>query len=194
MSKVIQRKLVIVGDGACGKTSLLTVFAHGDFPRGHVPTVFDNFVKDFDVDGQHVELALYDTAGQEDYDRLRPLSYPDTHVLLIAFAIDLPDSLDNITEKWLPEVLEHCQNVPYLLVACKKDLRDDANTIDELAKAASAPVTYEQGLGVARKIGAYDYIECSAKSGDAVEEVFTAAVRATEGKKKNQKKEKCVLM
>lgn len=51
------------------------------------------------MDGKHVELALWDTAGQEDYDRLRPLSYPDSHVILICFAIDSPDSLDNVQEK-----------------------------------------------------------------------------------------------
>jgi Ras family protein A len=51
------------------------------------------------VDGKHVELALWDTAGQEDYDRLRPLSYPDSHVILICFAVDSPDSLDNVQEK-----------------------------------------------------------------------------------------------
>ena len=49
--------------------------------------------------GKHVELALWDTAGQEDYDRLRPLSYPDSHVILICFAVDSPDSLDNVQEK-----------------------------------------------------------------------------------------------
>lgn len=46
-----------------------------------------------------MELALWDTAGQEDYDRLRPLSYPDSHVILICFAVDSPDSLDNVQEK-----------------------------------------------------------------------------------------------
>ena len=60
---------------------------------------FENYVADVEVDGNHVELALWDTAGQEDYDRLRPLSYPDTHVILICFAVDSPDSLDNVTEK-----------------------------------------------------------------------------------------------
>ena len=54
-----------------------------------------------------VELALWDTAGQEDYDRLRPLSYPDTDVILMCFSIDNPDSLENITEKWTPEVSGH---------------------------------------------------------------------------------------
>lgn len=61
--------------------------------------MFENYVADVEVDGRHVELALWDTAGQEDYDRLRPLSYPDSHVVLICFAIDSPDSLDNVSEK-----------------------------------------------------------------------------------------------
>lgn len=67
-----------------------------------MPTVFENYVADVEVDGKHVELALWDTAGQEDYDRLRPLSYPDSHVILICFAVDSPDSLDNVQEKVLP--------------------------------------------------------------------------------------------
>jgi small GTP-binding protein len=69
------------------------------YPQVYVPTVFENYVADVEVDGKHVELALWDTAGQEDYDRLRPLSYPDSHVILICFAIDSPDSLDNVQEK-----------------------------------------------------------------------------------------------
>jgi Ras homolog gene family, member A len=95
----IRRKLVIVGDGACGKTCLLIVFSRGTFPDVYVPTVFENYVAEVDVDGKKVELALWDTAGQEDYDRLRPLSYPDSHVILICFAVDSPDSLDNVQEK-----------------------------------------------------------------------------------------------
>ena len=84
----IRKKLVIVGDGACGKTCLLIVFSKDQFPEVYVPTVFENYVADIEVDGKHVELALWDTAGQEDYDRLRPLSYPDTDVILMCFSID----------------------------------------------------------------------------------------------------------
>ncbi|KAG6938190.1 ras -like protein family member A, partial [Chelydra serpentina] len=124
----IRKKLVIVGDGACGKTCLLIVFSKDQFPEVYVPTVFENYVADIEVDGKQVELALWDTAGQEDYDRLRPLSYPDTDVILMCFSIDSPDSLENIPEKWTPEVKHFCPNVPIILVGNKKDLRNDEHT------------------------------------------------------------------
>jgi GTPase SAR1 family protein len=130
----------------------------------YVPTVFENYVADVEVDGKHVELALWDTAGQEDYDRLRPLSYPDSHVILICFAIDSPDSLDNVQEKvrvlcslawacsadkqflsqWISEVLHFCPGLPIILVGCKKDLRYDQKTVEELHKTSQKPVTPEQ--------------------------------------------------
>uniref|UniRef100_A0A8C9PHZ7 Uncharacterized protein n=1 Tax=Spermophilus dauricus TaxID=99837 RepID=A0A8C9PHZ7_SPEDA len=130
----IRKKLVIVGDGACGKTCLLIVFSKDQFPEVYVPTVFENYIADIEVDGKQVELALWDTAGQEDYDRLRPLSYPDTDVILMCFSIDSPDSLENIPEKWTPEVKHFCPNVPIILVGNKKDLRQDEHTRRELAK------------------------------------------------------------
>jgi Ras family protein A len=132
----------------------------------YVPTVFENYVADVEVDGKHVELALWDTAGQEDYDRLRPLSYPDSHVILICFAVDSPDSLDNVQEKvralfprlaplvcvltpnvlpqWISEVMHFCQGLPIILVGCKKDLRRDPRTIEELKKTSQRPVTPEE--------------------------------------------------
>ncbi|OAA48329.1 Small GTPase superfamily, Rho type [Beauveria brongniartii RCEF 3172] len=212
----IRRKLVIVGDGACGKTCLLmlvslvasssppatdtqppnhicdliaipinlvltllsSVFSKGTFPEVYVPTVFENYVADVEVDGKHVELALWDTAGQEDYDRLRPLSYPDSHVILICFAIDSPDSLDNVQEKWISEVLHFCQGLPIILVGCKKDLRYDQKVTNELAKTSQKPVSPEEGEEIRKKIGAYKYLECSAKTNEGVHEVFEHATRA----------------
>lgn len=70
-SAAMSKKLVIVGDGACGKTCLLQVFATGSFPEEYIPTVFENTIVDTVVDGRDVELALWDTAGQEDYDGMR---------------------------------------------------------------------------------------------------------------------------
>ncbi|KAJ1372400.1 GTP-binding protein Rho1 [Parelaphostrongylus tenuis] len=87
----IRKKLVMVCDGARGKTCLLIVFSREQFPDVYVPTVFENNVADIEADGKQVGLELWDTAGQEDYDRLRPLSYPDTDVILMCFSIDSPD-------------------------------------------------------------------------------------------------------
>lgn len=64
-----------------------------------IPTVFENYVTDCRVDGKSVQLALWDTAGQEDYERLRPLAYAKAHVILIGFSVDTPDSLDNVKNK-----------------------------------------------------------------------------------------------
>ncbi|XP_041459616.1 ras-like GTP-binding protein RHO [Lytechinus pictus] len=189
----IRKKLVIVGDGACGKTCLLIVFSKDQFPEVYVPTVFENYVADIEVDGKQVELALWDTAGQEDYDRLRPLSYPDTDVILMCFSIDNPDSLENIPEKWTPEVKHFCPNVPVILVGNKKDLRMDENTKRELMKMKQEPVRTADAQSMSDKISAYKYLECSAKSNDGVREVFETATRAAlQVKKKN--KSKCNLL
>ncbi|KAH0816899.1 hypothetical protein GEV33_002078 [Tenebrio molitor] len=189
----IRKKLVIVGDGACGKTCLLIVFSKDQFPEVYVPTVFENYVADIEVDGKQVELALWDTAGQEDYDRLRPLSYPDTDVILMCFSVDSPDSLENIPEKWTPEVKHFCPNVPIILVGNKKDLRNDPNTINELKKMKQEPVKPQDGRSMAEKINAFAYLECSAKSKEGVREVFENATRAALQVKK-KKKHRCNLL
>jgi small GTP-binding protein len=65
-----------------------------------VPTVFDTYQAKVELKRlRNVELNLYDTAGQEDYDRLRPLSYPDSDAVIICFAIDSPDGLEDVSEK-----------------------------------------------------------------------------------------------
>lgn len=68
------------------------------------------------VDGISVSLGLWDTAGQEDYDRLRPLSYPQTDVFLICFSVASPSSFENVTSKWYPEIKHHCPDAPMILV------------------------------------------------------------------------------
>ena len=114
----------------------------------------------------------------------RPLSYPDTNVILIIFGINNPDSFQNVTEKWVPEVRHFCPKVPYVLVGTKKDLRNDAGTIDSLAKTKQKPITVQEGIMLAERVKAVTYIECSAKTRDGVREVFEAAARAAMLKKR----------
>ncbi|XP_022172796.1 ras-like GTP-binding protein Rho1 [Myzus persicae] len=121
----IKKKVVIVGDGESGKTCLLRVFLEDIFPDVYVPTVFDFYTTEIEVDGKKVALELCDTAGQEDYDRLRPLSYRTANVVIICYSIDTPKSLINVIDKWVPEVRFFCKEVPVILVGNKKDLRDN---------------------------------------------------------------------
>jgi len=172
----MKRKIVVVGDGGCGKTCLLIVYAQNRFPEAYIPTVFENYVTNRQFEGKIIEIALWDTAGQEEYDRLRPLSYPESHVILIVFSIDFPVSLANVQDKWYPEVAHFCEGTPLILVATKTDLRRDDNTRRLLGAQGQKPVTPEQGAEVAHEIGA-KYIECSAKTGSGVQEVFALALR-----------------
>ncbi|XP_059188521.1 rho-related GTP-binding protein RhoA-B-like [Centropristis striata] len=183
----VTKKLLIVGDRDCDKTCLLIVFSKDQFPEVYVPTRFENYVADIEVDGKQVELALWDTSGQEDYDRVRPLSYPDTDVILMCFSFDSPDSLENIPERWIPEVKHFCPNVPIILVGTKKDLQNDEHTRRELAKMKQEPVKSDEARDMANRINAFGYVECSAKTKDGVKEVLEMAARAALQEKQEKK-------
>eukprot|EP00483_Globobulimina_turgida_P002234 UN02236 len=164
-------KCVVVGDGAVGKTCLLISYTTNDFPKDYVPTVFDNYNATVMVEGQQINLGLWDTAGQEDYDRLRPLSYPQTNVFLVCFSVISRDSYENIAVKWIPEITHHAPGVPKLLIGTKSDLRQDSNFNSNL-------VSTEEGQSKAKEIGAIKYIECSALTQDRLKEVFDEAIKA----------------
>ncbi|PPQ93043.1 hypothetical protein CVT25_011913 [Psilocybe cyanescens] len=190
-----KRKLVVVGDGGCGKTCLLIVYAENRFPEAYIPTVFENYVTLVQHENRLIEVALWDTAGQEEYDRLRPLSYPESDVILIVFSVDFPTSLANVLDKWYPEVSHFCPTTPMLLIGTKTDLRADPTTVRMLSAQGQVPVTPEQGMVVAKDIGA-TYKECSAKTGKGVREVFDAALRESlKGRwGRTIKQRKCMIM
>lgn len=117
-------------------------------------------------------LGLFDTAGQEDYDRLRPLSYPQTDVFLICFSVMSPASFENVKEKWNPEVNHHCPGVPCIIVGTQIDLREDPTLLEKLARQKQKPIEFQQGDKLARELGAVKYVECSALTQKGLKNVF----------------------
>ncbi|KAG8330976.1 hypothetical protein J6590_051344 [Homalodisca vitripennis] len=116
VSRIRPLKITAVGDGMVGKTCMLITYTSQQFPTEYVPTVFDNYADNITVDGQEYNMTLWDTAGQEDYERLRPLSYPNTDCFLLCYSVGSRSSFENILSKWHPEIKHHCANVPIVLV------------------------------------------------------------------------------
>jgi len=187
-------KCVVVGDGAVGKTCLLISYTTNAFPGEYIPTVFDNYSANVMVDGKPINLGLWDTAGQEDYDRLRPLSYPQTDVFLVCFSVISTSSFENVKTKWVPEIQHHAPGVPIVLVGTKSDLRKDESTISQLKARQQAMVEIEAAQSMAKEIGAVKFLECSALTQEGLKPVFDDAIRAAMAKPIKQNNRPCVLL
>ncbi|WVZ99221.1 hypothetical protein U9M48_044550 [Paspalum notatum var. saurae] len=181
-------KCVTVGDGAVGKTCMLICYTSNKFPTDYIPTVFDNFSANVSVDGNIVNLGLWDTAGQEDYSRLRPLSYRGADVFVLAFSLISRASYENVLKKWMPELRRFAPNVPVVLVGTKlapianhgiwlacPDLRDHRAYLADHPGAST--ITTAQGEELRKQIGAAAYIECSSKTQQNVKAVFDTAIK-----------------
>ncbi|KAM4690225.1 rho-related GTP-binding protein RhoV [Rhinophrynus dorsalis] len=182
-------KCVLVGDGAVGKTSLVVSYTINGYPTEYQPTALDTFSVQVLVDGAPVRIQLCDTAGQEDFDKLRALCYPDTDVFLVCFSVVNPSSFQNVVEKWIPEIRAHSPHTPVVLVGTQADLRDDVNVLINLSRCQVRPVSESQAQAVAQKIRAQTYIECSALTQKNLKEVFdTAILSAVKHKARLEKK------
>ncbi|KAG6525863.1 hypothetical protein ZIOFF_015834 [Zingiber officinale] len=174
-------KCVTVGDGAVGKTCMLISYTSNTFPT----VMFDNFSANVVVDGNTVNLGLWDTAGQEDYNRLRPLSYRGADVFLLAFSLISKASYENVAKK----LRHYAPGVPIILVGTKLDLRDDKQFFIDHPGASLISTT--QGEELKKQISAAAYIECSSKTQQNVKAVFDQAIKVVlQPPKKNRKKKK----
>ncbi|EFC45211.1 rho family small GTPase [Naegleria gruberi] len=169
-------KVVAVGDGAVGKTTLLIRYTSGDYPNDYIPTVFDNHNISVKVEDKTYSIGLWDTAGPEG--KLRPLSYPGTSLFLVNFSCVSEASFFNVVTKWLPEIRHHCPDTPVALVNTKIDYRTDSILNKEfILKYEEKPITFEQGELMAKKMGCATYIETSSKTGYGIDDLSSVILR-----------------
>ena len=187
-------KLVVVGDGAVGKTCLLIAYSIKKFPEDYIPTVFDNYVVTLTAGSRSIQLALWDTAGQEEYDQLRPLSYSSAQIFLICFSVTSSVSYDNVISKWHPEVMHYAPKVPIILVGTKLDTREDPEILKTLQEQGNSVITTARGEELKNRIKAVKYIECSARTGENLKLVFDEAVKTVLINKPPQKQKTCALL
>jgi len=187
-SGLTKLKLVEIGDGGTGKTCFMKRHVNFEFPQGYVPTTMDDYTQpkfewgrgnpnglSEEDEGKTVELVMWDTYTSEDYPRLRVLMYPQTDIFLVFFSVMGPCSFLNTERVWVPEIRHHMPQTPFILVATKVDLRDDAEALKRLAIRGEEPIDSDTGLEKAKELGAVGYVECSAKTGLNVHEIVERA-------------------
>lgn len=162
-------KLVLVGDGTVGKTSLIISYCTDNFPAGYLPAVFDNYSCSV-VDENRIIPQIIDTISLDEYKDGRIKSYQYAHVFMICFSLGSISSMENVEKIWIPEIKQNCPNVPYILVGTKSDLRNNSPNDSNI-------ITSNQGKRLKNKIKAESYIECSALQNQNVAESFKLAMK-----------------
>jgi len=182
-------KCVVVGDGFVGKTALVGVFSNKEYKETYVPTIFDNKIVGIQYKQTWINLGVFDTAGQEEYDKLRPMAYTDTDVFIVCFSMVDRDSLENILNKWAPELDKYCPKARRLLVGTKVDLWTNS-------EYSSRAISQEYIDEIANQIGAVDFLAVSALEQQGVEEVFqrVAEIALELGEPEKKKKSECSVM
>lgn len=163
---------------------MLHSYTSDTFPTSHVPTVFDNYSARCWVNGEPLDLSLWDVAGQEDYSTLRPLAYPGAHCFVVVCSADSMTSVSSMVDRWLVEIKHHNPDVPFVLCCNKVDLLDPS-------KAEMAGVSVPDGFSVesARKVlkeaqkhsqaqrGCSGFFACSALTQENLKSIFDTAIR-----------------
>lgn len=159
-------KIVIIGDAAVGKTSLINQFVESSFNEDYKPTLGANIVrKDVNLDNTKVRLIMWDLAGQEKYQVVRSMYFQGCEGALLVYDVTRYHTLDNINNKWLKDYKKHVKKKgAYILIGNKTDLKEQV------------AVPTERGKELATKIKASHFIETSAKLGENIEEAFALLV------------------
>ena len=156
MIPVNNLKCTIIGDGAVGKTCLIMSYTTNKFPKVYIPTVIEKTTFNITFDDKIYNFELFDTAGQEDFDKLRLLAYPKTDVFLVCFNVVKRASFLNVEHKWVPEISQYYPNTPFLIIGTQIDLKENTKILNE-----SETISTQQGEKLAKELKAVKYMECS---------------------------------
>ncbi|CAH1173630.1 unnamed protein product [Phaedon cochleariae] len=167
MSSKSTIRLTVVGDGDTGKTCMLIVYKDKKFDERYVPTVFDVYSMDLEINSTTYRIILSDTAGQEDFGKLRTFAYKDVDAFILTYAVDRRASYENVFLKWAPELKRFAPKAKIIVAATKTDLRTKQNDLQP-----------EDGEMLARDIGANGFIETSSKLMNNVDKAFEMAISA----------------
>lgn len=171
-------KIVIIGDNAVGKTWLIRTYLSNETPNGYVSTIFDNFGSKIKYKDDYYMLSIYDTAGISEWSKTNLLSYQQTDVFIVCFAINNTGSFNNAI-KFITNL--EAYDVPIILCATKTDLREE--------RVVDAKVSNH----AAQKVGCYEYIETSSVEFKNVKRIFDLACEAAVNPKEYGKQKCCGL-
>ena len=180
--KMSYKSIKIAGHFGVGKTHMFHRFNTGKWPDRSFYFGNDQvFVKDYLINGEIVRGYVNDCEeSHEEWEPLRFLAYRYADCVILCFGIDRPffisDMLIRIEEYWYPFFQKYCPKAKLILVGTKKDLRTDQDVIARLAMCGEKPVTYKEGQELSKKIKAECYLECSALTGEGIQDVFHKAI------------------
>lgn len=187
-----------------GKTSLLKSYATKEFSKEYTTTVFDNYSVDVMVNGEVCNVGIIDTPSHQNYDKLRPMSYNQTDIILVCYSVVKQNSFRSITEKWVPEINFFASKTPFMIVGTQIDLRKDLEVKikpDKNGKKENKWLSQKQGKKLSKELAKYGncigYVECSALTQQGLKTVFDEAIRCVTSKETGDKvkeKGKCYVL
>ena len=173
-NKAFGFKITVVGDGAVGKTSLIKRYTTNTFEKDYISTLGMQFSRyEETINGEMVELFLWDLAGQESFVSLREKFYRGSSGAIIVFSL-APEEFESYHHvvKWLSNINEACGRIPIILFGNKADLVDQ-NALASSADYATSDVHVKK---LAQDHNIMEYLKTSALTGQGVKEGFQRLV------------------
>ena len=172
------RKIVVMGDMFSGKSNLISAYCRDKFSTNYTPTLLNTCLTDANVFGEIIELVIVEVVGRDDYAKLRKCAYHKMDAIILCYSAVNPEGLQRVVDYWVPELKCHAPKVPFILVATKKDIRDELlyeQSGSTLEREGVVPTT--RGQRVAKNIGAHTFLECSARYRDNTRSVFETVTK-----------------